>query len=113
MKLATVFGAFSASSLRVMSPWLVVSLTCDMSESLLFGNDFDVLNDDRGGWHVFVIAKVAGWHLGDLVDDVHALNDLAEHGVAPGATVGRRTVVEEGVVLQVDEELDTGGMRIL
>ena len=49
--------------------------------------------------------------LGDLLDDVHALDDLAEHGVA---VAGRRRVaeVEHVVVGHVDEELRGRRMRI-
>src|SRR5574343_509644 len=109
MKLATVFGAFSASSLRVMSPWLVVSLICDMvGGSLLFRNDLDALDDDRRHRYVAVRPDTGGWRLGNLVDDLHALHDLAEHGVTP--TVEGR-IVEVGVVGVVDEELGGGRMR--
>jgi hypothetical protein len=38
--------------------------------------------------------------------------DLAEYGVAP-AVGSAGTVVEKSVVLQVDEELDAGRMRVL
>src|SRR3954467_10477847 len=49
-------------------------------------------DDDVGGRHVLVSGAVRGRDLGDLVDDVHAGGDLAEHRVA---VVGRATVIEE------------------
>ena len=79
----------------------------------VFGNDFDGLDGDRGNRYVFVITLVAGLNAGNLVHDVHALRHLAENGIAPAARVGAGAVVEEIIVLQVDEELDAGGMRIL
>src|SRR5574343_2116773 len=109
MKLATVFGAFSAFSSRVMTPWLVVSLI--MGRALFVGNDLDVLDDDRSRRNVLVVTLVAGWHGGDLVDDVHAVDDLAKNRVAVAA-LGRGAEIEESVVLQVDEELHAGRGRI-
>src|SRR4051794_32155624 len=60
-----------------------------------------------GGRNVLVAAAIRGRHLGDLVDDVHAGGDLAEHGVA---VVRRAGVVEELVVDQVHEELRGGAV---
>src|SRR5205085_7595109 len=55
-----------------------------------------------GGGHVLVAATIRGRDLGDLVDDVHAGGDLAEHGVA---VVRRARMVEEIVVDEIHEEL--------
>ena len=63
-------------------------------------------DDDRRRRDVFVIAVVAGWHFGDLVYDIHARGDLAEHRIAVAARIGGGFMVEGGVVFQVDEELD-------
>lgn len=52
-----------------------------------------------------------GGHALDLLDHVHALGYLAEYGVAP-ALHGRRGVVEEAVVGDVDEELRGGRVRV-
>jgi hypothetical protein len=59
--------------------------------------------------HVLVEALVAGAHGADLVDHVHAFDDLAEDTVAP-ALAGRRAEVQEVVIDGVDEEL--GGRRV-
>ena len=67
--------------------------------------DHDVL--DR---HVVVEALAAGLHGLDLVDHVVAVDDLAEHRVAPALRRGRG-VVEEAVVGDVDEELRGRRMR--
>src|SRR5574343_1680680 len=108
MKLATVFGAISAFRSRAMTPWLVVSLI--MGSALFVGNDLDVLDDDRRRRNVLVITLVAGRHGGDLVDDIHAVDDLAEHRVTVAA-LDRGAENEESVVLQVDEELHAGRVR--
>ena len=54
--------------------------------------------------HVLVPAAAAGRDALDLVDDVRAFDDLAEHAVTP-ALRARALVVEEVVVGDVDEEL--------
>src|SRR5688572_23053937 len=54
-------------------------------------------------------ALVSGWHRHDLVHDVHAFNDLAEHGVAV-AVLPR--VVQEVVLADVDEELRGRRVRV-
>src|SRR5664279_2028211 len=61
-------------------------------------------------WNVGVPAAVARAHLLDLVDDLAALDDLAEHRVAP-PLLRFRLEVEELVVASVDEELGGSGMR--
>src|SRR4051794_36111490 len=65
---------------------------------------------DVFGRHIAVAALAAGLHLLDLVDDVPALDHLAEHRIAPA---GRRLglEVQEVVVGRVDEELRGGRMR--
>ena len=70
------------------------------------------LDDDWRRRNVFVIAGIAGRGFGNLVDDVHALADFAEDGIAPTLRVVRRAVVEEIVVLQIDEELNFGRVRV-
>jgi hypothetical protein len=54
----------------------------------------------------------AGLDLADLLDHVHAFDDLAEHRVAP-ALRRRRRVVQEVVVVHVDEELRGRRMRVV
>src|ERR1700756_3244685 len=56
------------------------------------GHDHDVLER-----RVLVALAPAGAHPCDLVDDVHPLGDAAEDRIA----VVARTVIEEGVVLEV------------
>ena len=51
---------------------------------------------------------VVVWTCGDLVDDVEALGDLAEDGVAGALLVG----VEHAVVDEVEEELGGGAVGI-
>ena len=51
----------------------------------------------------------AGWSMPDVVDDFHALDDLAEHRVAPT----RRPRVQIDVVGEVDVELSRSGMRLV
>src|SRR6266581_5462567 len=46
-----------------------------------------------------------------LDDDVLAFHDLAERAVAPALGAGRR-VIQEVIVLEVDEELARGRMRL-
>src|SRR5690606_29804621 len=48
-----------------------------------------------------------GRHALDLFHYLHAVGDFAEYGIAP-ALYGRRAVVEEIVVLDVDEKLRRG-----
>ena len=52
----------------------------------------------------------AGGDLGDLLDEVHALGDLAEDGVGRGG--GAIEPVKEGVVGDVDEELGAAGLGL-
>ena len=54
-------------------------------------------------------AAAAGLDGLDLVDDIHALDNLAEDAVAP-AVLAR--IVEEAVVGNVDEELGAGRVRV-
>src|SRR4029077_14524753 len=51
----------------------------------------------------------AGRYIADLIDHVHALNDLAEDRVAPTCLVG----VESLVVIQIHVELSVAAVRIL
>src|SRR5256885_16659467 len=74
-------------------------------------DDFRPLDDHVLDGHVRVAAAAAGLYPLDFVDDVLALDDLAEHAVAPALGAGRR-VIEEVVVLDVDEELARGRMRV-
>ncbi len=66
----------------------------------------DALHDDRLDRHVVEPAPPPGLDRGNLVDDVHALGDASEHGVAEIAA----RVIEKIVVLQIDEEL--GGRAV-
>src|SRR5438552_6689487 len=74
-------------------------------------DDFRPLDDHVLDGHVGVTAAAAGLYPLDFVDDVLALDDLAEDAVAPALGAGRR-VIEEVVVLDVDEELARGRMRV-
>lgn len=49
-----------------------------------------------------MLAHGHGRKLGDFLHDVHALDDLAEHGIAPAVLRG---IVEKAVAAEVDEEL--------
>src|SRR2546423_10640344 len=73
--------------------------------------DFRPPDDHVLDGHVRVTAAAAGLYPLDFVDDVLALDDLAEHAVTPALGAGRR-VIEEVVVLDVDEELARGRMRV-
>src|SRR5882672_1144360 len=73
-------------------------------------DDFRPLDDHILDGHVGVARAFAGLDLFDLVDDVLALDDLAEHAVAPALGV-RRRVIEKIVVLDADEKLARGRMR--
>src|SRR6266704_2156600 len=73
--------------------------------------DLRLLDDDVLDRHVGVSPAVAGLDPLDFVDDVLALHDLAEHAVAPALGAGRR-VIQEVIVLEVDEELARGRMRL-
>src|SRR2546427_8439492 len=73
--------------------------------------DLRLLDDDVLDRNVGVSPAAAGLDPLDLVDDVLALDDLAEHAVAPTLGAGRR-VIQEVIVLEVDEELARGRMRV-
>src|SRR6266545_2422766 len=73
--------------------------------------DLRLLDDDVLYGHVGVSPAFAGLDPLDFVDDVPAFDDLSEHAVAPSLGAGRR-VIQEAVVLDVDEELARGGMRL-
>src|SRR5688572_26865988 len=64
-------------------------------------------DDDVGRRHVLMARTRGRGDRGDLVDDVHAGGDLAEHGIA---VVRRARVVEETVVDEIDEELRRGAV---
>src|SRR5665213_2854588 len=102
-KFFTVSGAFSSSSSRRIVP-LLVSRSTSLVTSFLHGCLFD---DDRRQGHV----AGAGGHGADLVDHVHALDDLAEDRVA--VAVARLRLVQEVIVLDVDEELRGCGIGIV
>src|SRR5512134_3647317 len=68
------------------------------------GDDFGLADHDVLHRDVLVEAAAAGRDTLDGVDDVGALDDLAEHRVPP-ALRARALVVEEVVVGDVDEEL--------
>src|SRR6266850_1917239 len=72
--------------------------------------DLRLLDDDVLDRNVGVSAAAAGLYPLDFVDDVLALDDLAEHAIAPTLRV-RRRVIEKIVVLDVDEKLAGGRMR--
>src|SRR4051812_13261292 len=66
------------------------------------GSDNDILNRDVAG---------PGEDHANLIHDVHAADDLAEYGITPGILgVG---FVEEVVVLDVNEKLRGGAVRII
>src|SRR5260370_35507214 len=73
--------------------------------------DLRLLDDDVLDRNVGVSPAAAGPYPLDFVDDVLALDDLAEHAIAPSLGAGRR-VIQEVVVLDVDEELARGRMRL-
>src|SRR6266853_939293 len=73
--------------------------------------DLRLLDDDVLDRNVGVSPAVAGLDPLDFVDDVPAFHDLAEHAVAPAPRAGRR-VIQEVIVLEVDEELARGRMRL-
>src|SRR5258708_22111715 len=73
--------------------------------------DLRLLDDDVLDRNVGVSPAAAGLDPLDFVDDVLALDDLAEHAVPPTLGAGRR-VIQEVVVLDVDEELARGRMRV-
>src|SRR5437773_5817049 len=73
--------------------------------------DLRLLDDDVLDRNVGMSPAAAGLYPLDLVDDFLALDDLAEHAVAPALRAGRR-VIEEVVVLDVDEELTRGRMWV-
>src|SRR6266705_5490161 len=73
--------------------------------------DLRLLDDDVLDRNVGVSPAVAGLYPLDLVDDVLALDDLAEHAVAPALGAGRR-VIQEVIVLDVDEKLTRGRVRL-
>src|SRR2546425_10109228 len=73
--------------------------------------DLRLLDDDVLDRNVGVSPAAAGLYPLDSVDDVLAFHDLAEHAVAPALGAGRR-VIQEVVVLEVDEELARGRMRL-
>lgn len=68
-------------------------------------------DDHHVGRHIIIHAHGLGLQLGDLVNHIHAVDDLAEHAVAP-ALHGGGGKVQEGVVGVVDEELRGGGVRV-
>src|SRR5260370_5923098 len=73
--------------------------------------DLRLLDDDVLDRNVGVSPAAAGPYPLDFVDDVLALDDLAEHAIAPSLGAGRR-VIQKVVVLDVDEELARGRMRL-
>src|SRR5690606_37961180 len=74
-------------------------------------NDGGFLDDDVLGGYVLVKALAACLDAFDLLDDLGALDDLAEDGVAPAVGRGRGEV-QEVVVGDVDEELGSGRVRV-
>src|SRR5882672_1746297 len=73
--------------------------------------DLRLLDDDVLDRNVGVTSTFAGFDLLDSVDDVLAFHDLAEHAVPPALGAGRR-VIQRVVVLDVDEKLARGRMRL-
>ena len=72
--------------------------------------DLNALDRDRLDGHAAVERTArAGWSMPDVVDYFHALDDLAEHRVAPT----RRPRVQIDVVGEVDVELTRSGMRLV
>ncbi len=75
------------------------------------GQQGDVLHHDRLDRDIAVRAAIAARHRDDGVDHLHAVDHLAEHGIAP-ALDALAAMVEEGVVRHVDEELRGRRMRV-
>src|SRR5712692_7521122 len=73
--------------------------------------DLRLLDDDVLDRNVGVSPAAAGLDPLDFVDNVLALDDLAEHAVAPSLGAGCR-VIQEVIVLEVDEKLARGRMRL-
>lgn len=67
------------------------------------------LDDDRLDRHVTVLTFTTGGHCGHRIDDFLALAHLAEDAVAPAIL---SWIVEEAVILEIDEELGAGAVRI-
>src|SRR5690606_10766654 len=89
-----------------------------MSEAIQTLPGSSSLFNDRGfldqyvfDWHVLVEALVACLDRLDLVDDIGAVDNFAEHGVTPAIRSGG-CEVQEIVVGNVDEELCRGRMRV-
>src|SRR5471032_1565456 len=97
----------------MVEPWPGPDVGMTGYYCVLLGRRRGVGQRDRFDDHVFdrhvrVHAAAAGLDLADRVDDVGAVDDFAEHGVAPAVLAW---IVEEAVVLDVDEELRRGRMR--
>src|ERR1700722_5856862 len=73
------------------------------------GNSLDALHDHRIHRDIVAAAPAAGLDRRDLIDDVHAVGDAREYGVAEVAA----RVVEKVVVLQIDEELRGGAVDVV
>src|SRR5829696_8197589 len=124
-KFATVFGALSAYSSRTIRPWLVsratlgFSMVPPISLGCLFlfrgggarAHHARLADHDGIDGNVLVEPLRGRRHGDDGVDHLHALDDLAEHGVAP-ALRGLALEVEGRVVGHVDEELGRGAVRV-
>ena len=73
--------------------------------------NFGALDDHVCFRHILMKPCVAGFDLFNLVNHVHAFNNLAEDAVAPAIFIGS-LIVEEGVITDVNEELGSCRARV-
>jgi len=59
------------------------------------------LNQHRLGWNFGLV----GWHEADVINNIHAVNNPAENGIAPVAGIGFTLEVKWSVYLNIDEKL--------
>jgi len=78
--------------------------------SLCF-DDYHRLNDNRFGGYILVTLATRCTNAAYFVQNLGALSDFAEYGVAP-ALHAFAAVIEKIVVLNVDKELGGSGMRV-
>src|SRR5208337_2250774 len=70
-------------------------------------NALDPFDDNRLHGRILLEGSLrSGRHVGDLVDHVHALHDLAEYGISPASLIR----IERCVVVQIDVELHVAGV---
>src|SRR5471032_949420 len=74
--------------------------------------DGNAFNDHVFFWNVLVHAAATGFHAFNRIDHVLTFYHFCKHAVAPALCVFA-SVVKEIVVSHVDEELASGGMRVI